>query len=255
MNHAPYDDCDKAKEGFCLFRNTMTAKPCGRSGSSLIQILICVAIIGLLASLLMPFFETALKNARSAKCVSNLRQLWHAGMLFAQEHNGRFCSLNIDKSENDAKSPGFREYLGYSSMLYKETAYSCPQAQRSEVAGGGYMFRSYGINRLTVANWAPADSGATVVNGALEHVLNVPHPSKTLYLADGVPNIESKTATTSGKGVNYFTNINSSNGTSANFIHADCLNAVFVDGHVSALRREDMAKPQGNALWGGNDPD
>lgn len=159
MNHAPYDDCDKAKEGFCLFRNTMTAKPCGRSGSSLIQILICVAIIGLLASLLMPFFETALKNARSAKCVSNLRQLWHAGMLFAQEHNGRFCSLNIDKSENDAKSPGFREYLGYSSMLYKETAYSCPQAQRSEVAGGGYMFRSYGINRLTVANWAPADSG------------------------------------------------------------------------------------------------
>lgn len=222
---------------------------------SLVEILVCMVVIGALALLLMPAIQGAKDHSRSVRCLSNLRSLWQGGMLYVQDHNGRFCSLNIEKSKNDAKSPGFREYLGYTSNLFQETLYTCPKSQAGELAAGGNMFRSYAVNRLIVSNWAPANSGTTEVNGAVELLVRIQYPGRTLYITEGVPNAGSSTATPSGKGINYFSNINSSNFASANYIHSGRLNAVFLDGHTAALQKSDLDKPKDNVLWGGNNLD
>jgi prepilin-type N-terminal cleavage/methylation domain-containing protein/prepilin-type processing-associated H-X9-DG protein len=50
----------------------------GRGGFTLIELLVVIAIIAILAAILFPVFARARDSARSAKCVSNLHQIFKA---------------------------------------------------------------------------------------------------------------------------------------------------------------------------------
>ncbi len=226
-------------------------RPNRQRAFSLLEALFAVALLAVLALLLASVVQNARQQARATGCLAQLRSLWGAAMEYAQDHNGRFSSINVEKSQRDPKSPGFREYLGYTANVFENTLYSCPEAQRSKYAAGGNMYRSYSVGRFMVSNWAPADSGATVVNGAMEVLRRVPYPHEALYLADGVPNTGSTPA--SGEGINYYTNLNASNVADALPLHGGRLNAVYLDGHASAHRIAELQRPAGNVLWGGTD--
>lgn len=58
-----------------------------RAGFSLIELLVVVAIITLLISILLPALHGARTQARSAVCLSNLRQISHGWHLYADENN------------------------------------------------------------------------------------------------------------------------------------------------------------------------
>ena len=64
-----------------------------RCGFTLIELLVVIAIIAVLASLLMPAVQGALKRARIAACTSNLHQLGVAVNLFANDHEGHMPSM------------------------------------------------------------------------------------------------------------------------------------------------------------------
>lgn len=60
-----------------------------RSGFTLIEILVVVAIIGLLAALLFPVFQTVRARGRTTVCISNLRQLGAAISQYAADYDDR----------------------------------------------------------------------------------------------------------------------------------------------------------------------
>lgn len=69
------------------FRN----RPRACFGFTLIELLVVVAIIAILAALLFPVISQAKECARRGQCLSNLRQLSAAWLLYANDSNTRAC--------------------------------------------------------------------------------------------------------------------------------------------------------------------
>lgn len=63
---------------------------CRVAGFTLIEVLVVVAIIALLISILLPSLSAARDQARSAKCLANMRDMATGVMTFAQTHKNRF---------------------------------------------------------------------------------------------------------------------------------------------------------------------
>jgi len=61
--------------------------PRRRSGFTLIELLVVIAIIAILAAILFPVFAQAREKARSATCLSNLKQLSLGIQMYAQDYD------------------------------------------------------------------------------------------------------------------------------------------------------------------------
>ncbi|GAB4461972.1 MAG: hypothetical protein OHK0029_28090 [Armatimonadaceae bacterium] len=73
----------KARYSAALTRST-------RSAFTLIELLVVIAIIAILAAILFPVFAQAREKARQTVCLSNMKQIGLAFMMYAQDHDEMF---------------------------------------------------------------------------------------------------------------------------------------------------------------------
>ena len=71
----------------------MAARVRTGDGFTLAELLVVLAIVGVLAALLVPVTGHTIETSRSAKCVANLRQLGTALGLYLNEHNQTMPTL------------------------------------------------------------------------------------------------------------------------------------------------------------------
>ncbi len=84
---------------------------------TLIELLVVIAVIALLLALLVPALHAAREQARRAVCLSNLRQLTLAWLMYAQEHNGclvmgRVTGPSVAGFLSDPRAPRAFGWLG-----------------------------------------------------------------------------------------------------------------------------------------------
>ena len=67
-----------------MFRN--------RRAFTLIELLVVIAIIAILAAILFPVFAQAREKARSISCLSNLKQIGTAAMMYVQDYDETYMA-------------------------------------------------------------------------------------------------------------------------------------------------------------------
>lgn len=147
---------------------------------TLIELLIVIAIIGILASMLLPALKMARDSAKQALCKSNLKQFGLAFLNYANDYEDFLPNASQEwapvGTHRACAEIFFQSYLGGSLPAAESAAvnlYKCPASQEknsgSSIAGvlsytmNGWISNTYNVKYRRLMSWKrPTQSGLLV---------------------------------------------------------------------------------------------
>ena len=220
------------------------------NGFTLIELLVVIAIIAILAALLFPVFAAAREKARQTSCLSNIKQLALAILMYADDYDGGF--VPAQDADNLMRWHGVR--ASYSEpfdptrgplypYLKNREIKACPSftnfgrgALAFEQGTGGYGYNAQYVGGSPLP-WP--DSLVPASEGAVEN------PAETIMLADtATMDWDMMSNTGTGTLIEYsfveapfyeaYDNMPSD--PSMHFRHHGSCNVAFCDGHAKPMK-------------------
>jgi prepilin-type N-terminal cleavage/methylation domain-containing protein len=114
----------------------MALSPIRERGFTLIELLVVIAVIALLAALLFPVFAQARDRARMSACLSNMRQIGAALMLYVQDYDDIYPRTYFHEYNAPwhPDRPGRRIYAWRNAIALSRSRTSSAQLSRSSDA-------------------------------------------------------------------------------------------------------------------------
>jgi len=141
-------------------------------GFTLIELLVVIAIIAILAAILFPVFARAREKARQASCLSNIKQIALAGLMYLQDYDERFPGHGCGWA--DPWLSNGRTETCYTAKIYPYTKniqmFKCPSDL--DFAAPARSDNAYGNNLQYIAGRAP------------RVIAEVRSPAETIWYAD-----------------------------------------------------------------------
>ena len=121
-------------------------------GFTLIELLVVIAIIAILAAILFPVFAKAREQARKVSCISNMKQIALAGMMYVQDYDETWPIVHTQAARlipNDLYSEVYNGHAGLGTAA--DVAY---------VKEHSYMAEFLPYVKSTALFRCPSDAGA-----------------------------------------------------------------------------------------------
>jgi len=199
---------------------------------TLVELLVVMAVAGILASLLFSSLPPLTSSVRKSVCLANMRLVGLAGLNYAGDHNG-----NFPIQEDYAWDIPLSAYLDVTAPDHPISILRCPEDTRPLLISPGKFARSYCFNALLP-----------------QKVTGISRPDQTIMLAEwytgqgGPPGGASENFQ---YGINYNTVAYSPGGIPSNNnmvgYHKTESNFIYADGHAKSV---DPRKTVGaKSLW------
>jgi len=183
-----------------------------RKGFTLIELLVVIAIIAILAAILFPVFARAREKARQTSCLSNLKELGLAGLMYVQDYdelmfrsNNAPCTYTLP---GGGVSTSINMLWPYQIFPYSKNAqiYNCPSSTTRWDPNAYDSSLGYGYNI-----WI---GGGIALAMFTQPSVTVMLTDSTYYLCD------------------WDANVNSDNSNAPDNRHNEGANYVHMDGHA-----------------------
>ncbi|MBC8101673.1 MAG: DUF1559 domain-containing protein [Cytophagales bacterium] len=113
-----------------MMRQRLTS---GKAGFTLIELLVVIAIIAILAAILFPVFAQARAKARQTACLSNMKQMGTAAMMYTQDYDEALIPSWIGESGWGDGHPGDQRWMDLAWVYTKnEQIFNCPENGRED---------------------------------------------------------------------------------------------------------------------------
>ncbi len=200
-----------------------------KRGFTLIELLVVIAIIAILAAILFPVFAKAREKARQTSCLSNVKQMGLAILMYAQDYDETICPY-VDSNYN---FDTMAWWVVIDPYIMNPQIRKCPSRR-----GTGYS--DYGVIY-------PHVSGV----GNAKTLADIDYPTETAILTES----EGQSSATAAPGNLYlaycpFTYPEGSiswayyDGVPYPGRHNEGNNSCFVDGHAKWLKRQNIISSQ-----------
>ncbi|MGQ9732786.1 MAG: DUF1559 family PulG-like putative transporter [Candidatus Zipacnadales bacterium] len=206
-----------------------------RPGFTLIELLVVIAIIAILAAILFPVFARAREKARSISCLSNLKQIGTASIMYQQDWD-EIVLPHCQRDWYDPTKPVDYYYFEI-AMPYVKNAqvFVCP-SHKGAVGGHGFV-GSYGYlcDGFTLD---PADPNYTGLPfGGVYSIASIHYPAELIMLGESVK-------ATCRVCPEYHTHAFPPPWPVQKLRHNGGSNYLFFDGHAKWLKYEQTLRPR-----------
>ncbi len=230
---------------------------------TLLELLVVVAIIGILASLLVPLLGRVQESGRESKCVSNLRQIGAGISLYVGDHNSCLPAASLSKeTQNTSGDVMWSKQLGPYIPLQDSTASSkenqvfvCPSARYTGITSATTS-RTYNCSAALFYFDSDASEGTAVDPPEQRRVSSLSSAATTILVGEGKlaagatsgacnSSVSWAMANTDVKKTQPSQTIN------LDFRHSEKMNVLYADGHVGNVPFSQRATGITQTTWEG----